>query len=170
MDLGGTMKVLLVMMTCLGAFIGPSMAYAADESADVPLMDDFRFGLAFTSTVINEDGGFSAVAEYNLFAYAWFGAQLAWNQMGTDLSEVWPAGTLRWVAPGSAVGDFQAFVAVGGVGHGVNFRIEAGPIWKFGVSDVSLTVGFLHVNSAVEQFPKDLTGYCLTFGAFWPGH
>jgi len=164
------MKALPVIMIVLGILLGPALACADDGPAASPLIDDLRFGLAFTSTLINGDGGLSGVAEYNLFSYGWIGAQLAWNKMKDELSQVWPAATFRWVAPASDVGDFQAFLAVGGAGHGVNFRLEAGPMWRFGDIDVSLTVGFIHVGSAVERFPQDLEGYCLTFGVFGPGH
>ncbi|MEZ4458944.1 MAG: hypothetical protein R3E66_04305 [bacterium] len=157
-------------VVCIACLAGSGSAFAQDEPDDIPLIEEFRFGVAFTTTFINEDGGFSGVAEYNLFAYAWVGAQVAWNYAGDEISQVWPAGTFRWVAPGSDVADFQAFAAVGSAGHGVNFRLEAGPIWKLKGIDMSLTVGFIHVNSAVDRYPKDLDGYCATFGVFWPEH
>lgn len=135
-------------------------------------LDDFAIGLAYTNAFPEPDDGVSLVIDYNLLSFVWVGAMGAWNRFGDgrDFSdEVWAAGTLRLVFPGTDFADFQVFAAAGGNQSGLNMRIEAGPKWKFDYFDVSLAVGYLSIDSAFAIYEPNWRGFGATIGVWYPG-
>ncbi len=143
----------------------PSLAYADS-------LDDFAVGLAYTNVFPEPDDGVSLVVDYNIFAFIWVGAMGAWNRFGDGrdfADEVWAAGTLRCVFPGTEIADFQVFAGVGGNGSGLNMRIEAGPKWNLGYVDISLAIGYLSIDSAFDSYDPNWRGFGATIGVWYPG-
>jgi len=156
-------------IVCLGAIVWPALC-AADtpEPESTNVLEDFRFGVSYTNIFAEEgDDGLSLIVEYHLFGPVWVGGHTSWHKTRIS-SQLWPAGALRMVFPGTDVADFQALMTVGGNGKGVNFRTEAGPIWKLKYVDVSLAVSFLAVS--IGHRSNDLRGFGFTLSLFAPGH